>query len=99
MLVAESQWLEPVDLCLATSMTCTITKELSEAEPWTPQHWSRAEWFRANGRHPRYKTAAEPSERILAVWLECKRHCQRIGHLSATRTRTLNLLVPSWQGP
>ena len=26
-------------------MTGTTTQEPSEAESWTPQHWSRAEWF------------------------------------------------------
>lgn len=66
-IVAESRWLEPADLCLATSMTCTTTQDLTEAEPWTTQHWSRAEWLRANGRHPRYKTAADPSENFGGV--------------------------------
>ena len=31
--------------CLATAMTSTSTLDPAETESWTPQHWSRQEWF------------------------------------------------------
>ena len=34
-----------VIVCLATAMTGTTSLEPSELETWTPQHWSRQEWF------------------------------------------------------
>ena len=36
---------EPAGICLATAMTSTSTLDPADPESWTPQHWSRQEWF------------------------------------------------------
>lgn len=48
-------------------------------------------------RYPRYKKPKDPSEKILAVWVDRQRHCLRNGTLREARYKQLNEQVPDWQ--
>jgi hypothetical protein len=47
-------------------------------------------------RYPRYKTATDSAEKVLAVWVERQRHCLRAGKLGWLRQRQLEAAAPDW---
>ena len=49
------------------------------------------------GRYPRYKTAVDSMESVLAVWLERQRYCHRRGKLKKPRERRLDETIPNWR--
>ena len=75
----------------------TPPKAEREHALWQQRVTELDEFIRAHGRYPRYKTAASPSEKILAVWLERQRDCLRTAKLTRSRQNQLTLTALWWQ--
>lgn len=75
----------------------TPPKAERERALWQQRVTELETFLRKHGRYPHYKTAADSSEKVLAVWLERQRHCLRTGKLGRNRESRLNAAVPGWK--
>jgi hypothetical protein len=73
----------------------TPPKREREEALWQQRAREMETFLRANRRYPQYKTAADSSERVLAVWLERQRHCLKRGKLEIHRESWLDGHLPS----
>ena len=76
----------------------TPPKAERERALWEQRANETKTFVREQGRYPRYKGAVKPSEKMLAVWLNRQRHCQRLGNLGNCRRQWLNDHLPGWCG-
>ena len=74
----------------------TPPKADCERALWQQRVTELEQFVREHGRYPRYKKAMNSSEKVLAVWLECQRHCLRAGKLERLREAWLNSAAPNW---
>lgn len=75
----------------------TPPKAERERALWKQRASELEQFVREQGRFPKYKTAVEPLERILAVWSDRQRHCLRRGTLQTARKNWLDGRVPGWR--
>ena len=75
----------------------TLPKAERERALWQQRARELETFLRERGRYPRYKTATDPLEKVLAVWVERQRHCLRTGKLERPRQSLLNAAAPGWQ--
>lgn len=87
--------------CLDEQVPGWLTPPKAERERalWQQRVTEVETFLRERGRFPRYKTAVDSSEKVLAVWLERQRHCLRAGKLGQPRESQLNAAAPGWQIP
>lgn len=74
----------------------TLPKAERERALWQQRVSELEAFLREHGRYPRYKTAMDSSEKILAVWVERQRHCSRAGKLAKFRKTQLDSAAPDW---
>ena len=75
----------------------TLPKAERERALWQQRVKELETFLRERGGYPRYKTAKDPAEKVLAVWVERQRHCSRTGKLGRLRLSQLNAAAPDWQ--
>jgi len=76
----------------------TPPKHDREEELWGRRAGELERFVALHGRFPSYKTASEPLEKVLAVWVQRQRYCLRRGILVDTRQRQLDMQIPCWAG-
>ncbi|MBO0910114.1 helicase associated domain-containing protein [Arthrobacter sunyaminii] len=74
----------------------TPPKKEREDALWEKRARGLEKFVEEHGRYPRYKTAVEPLEKVLAVWMQRQRHCLRIGKLEKSRGERLRKLNSQW---
>ena len=77
----------------------TPPKEERERALWQQRVKELETFLRERGHYPRYKTAADRLEKVLAVWVERQRRCLCTGKLLLPRESQLNSAVPGWASP
>ncbi|MFB9796617.1 helicase associated domain-containing protein [Arthrobacter citreus] len=75
----------------------TPPKKEREDALWEQRVGELEKFVAEHGRYPRYKTAVEPLEKVLAVWMQRQRYCLRNGILTKTRTKRLDQALPGWR--
>ncbi|MFJ7751832.1 helicase associated domain-containing protein [Arthrobacter sp. NPDC097144] len=74
----------------------TPPKKEREEALWEQRAQELEKFIAENGRYPRYKTAVEPLEKVLAVWMQRQRDCLRRGTLRQGRRTRLEQQNPNW---
>lgn len=91
--------LEPRKRHLDESVPGWLTPPKKEREQalWEQRAGELKRFVAEHGRYPRYKTAVEPLEKVLAVWMQRQSYCLRRGMLTTGRKTRLEELNLSWQ--
>lgn len=74
----------------------TPPKAERERALWDQRLGEMEKFLQDSGRYPRYKTAKDSSEKVLAVWVARQRDCQRRGVLDRRRQQRLDDRLPGW---
>lgn len=74
----------------------TPAKTERERAMWQQRLGELEIFLRERGRYPRYKSAADPLEKSLAVWVARQRHCFRTRQMAEERERQLDSAAPDW---
>ena len=77
----------------------TPPKAERERALWEQRAGETEKFVRIYERYPRYKTAVDAQEKVLAVWLSRQLYCLRRGKLEVDRESWLNDRLPSWRKP
>lgn len=75
----------------------TPPKKDREEALWQQRMDQLEKFISRQGRYPQYKTALDPLEKTLSVWVYRQRYCRRIGQLQTSRQEQLDQRIPGWQ--